>query len=309
MMSTDSRFTSLSRRQVLKAVGAAGLALPAVGFLTAFGGSASVPASEPDPLLSKLKKAGFINVGVANDPPATIINPDGSLTGQGPVTVQRIMKRLGVPKLKGVSATFGELVPGLEAGRWDMIAGVISVTAPRCAVIQYSAPLEATPFEIAYYPDAVSPAPKTLADVIHRGYTAGFSQGSAYIQFCENKGMDPSKVVQFPDTTSLLLALKTKRVQVIVGDTGSFNFTSEVMKQNPFHALVGPSDGPFAAGAVAFRKTDGAFANAFNEQFAKMKASGEFNQISKQFRFPPLPKKYESMTAKEACTLAAQAGG
>lgn len=308
-MSTESRFGSVSRRELLKVAGVAGLALPTVGFLTAFGGSASGPASEPDPLLARVKKAGVINVGVANDPPATIINPDGSLTGQGPVTVQRIMKRLGVPKVKGISATFGELVPGLQAGRWDMIAGVISVTAPRCAVIQYSPPFEATPFEIAYYPSVVSPAPKTVADVIHRGYTAGFSQGSAYIQFCESKGMDAGKVVQFPDTTSLLLALKSKRVQVIVGDTGSFNFTPAVMKQNPFHALIGPSDGPFAAGAVAFRKTDSAFAKAFDEQFAKMKASGEFNKISKEFRFPPLPKQYEQMTAKQACTLAAKASG
>lgn len=81
------------------------------------------------------------------------------------------------------------------------------------------------------------------------------------------------------------------------------------MKQNPFHALVGPPDGPFAAGAVAFRKTDPAFAKAFDQEFAKMKASGEFNKISKEFRFPPLPKKYEQMTAKEACTLAAKASG
>lgn len=308
-MGTDSRYRSVSRREILRFAGAAGLALPAVGLITAFGGSATASTRSPDPLLDKAKKAGYITVGVANDPPATIINPDGSLTGQGPVTVQRIMKRLGVPKLKGVSATFGELVPGLQAGRWDMIAGVISVTAARCAVIQYSPPLEATPFEIAYYPKVVSPAPKTLADVIHKGYTAGFSQGSAYIQFCEGKGMDPSKVVQFPDATSLLLALKTKRVQVIVGDTGSFNFTPEVMKQNPYHSLVGPPDGPFAAGAVAFRQTDQAFAKAFDQQFAKMKASGEFDKISKQFRFPPLPKKYEQMTAKQACTLAAKASG
>src|SRR5919204_4437850 len=94
------------------------LAVGVAVLLAACGGS-SQNASTSNDLLSKLKKAGVVNIGLANDPPASIIKPDGSVSGEGPVTVQMIMKKLGVPKVHGIVGTFGELVPGLQAGRWD----------------------------------------------------------------------------------------------------------------------------------------------------------------------------------------------
>src|SRR5439155_1566203 len=115
-----------------------------------------------------VRKAGVINIGLANDPPASIINPDGSVSGQGPVTVQKIMAKLGVPKVHGIVATFGELVPGLQAGRWDMIGGVISVTKARCAIVQYTDPSQFNGMEIAWYPNVVAQA-KTQGEEAHGG--------------------------------------------------------------------------------------------------------------------------------------------
>lgn len=295
-------FKDVSRRKFLRGaltLGAAGIAMPAVSFLEACGSSPSSPSSND--LLSKLKKAGVINIGLANDPPASIINPDGSVTGQGPATVEKIMSRLGIPKVNGIVATFGNLVPGLQAGRWDMIGGVISVTKARCALVQYTDPFEFNGMEIAWFADAVPQAPTSIGDVGTRGLIAGFNSGSAYIAVAKGLGVQDSKIQQFPDTAALLEALRTKRIQVIISDTGSLTLTADQQAKYPFQHLDYPPDGPFIAGALAFRKSDTTLFNAFQTEFKKMKASGEFDQISAQFQFPPLPADKKNLGPDQVC--------
>jgi polar amino acid transport system substrate-binding protein len=296
-------FRELSRRGFLRGVvtvGAAGLAMPAIGLIEACGGTSS-GTNEGNDLLSKVKKAGVINIGLANDPPASIMNPDGSVSGQGPATVQKIMAKLGVPKVHGIVATFGDLVPGLQAGRWDMIGGVISVTKARCAIVQYTDPFEFNGMEIAWYPNVVSQAPTSIGDVGKRGLIVGFNAGSAYIAIAKNLGVQDSKIQQFPDTAALLEALKSKRIQVIISDTGSLLLTADQQAKYPFQHLDYPPDGPFIAGALAFRKSDKTLFDAFQAEFKKMKDSGEFDQISAQFQFPPLPADKKNLGPDEVC--------
>jgi polar amino acid transport system substrate-binding protein len=297
-------FKELSRRRFLRGVGtlsAAGLALPAIGLIEACGGSSPSSSTTGNDLLSKVRKAGVINIGLANDPPASIINPDGSVSGQGPATVEKIMQKLGVPKVNGIVATFGELVPGLQAGRWDMIGGVISVTKARCAIVQYTDPFEFNGMEIAWFPDAVPQAPTSIADVGKRGLITGFNSGSAYIAVAKNLGVQDSQIQQFQDTAALLEALRTKRIQVIISDTGSLTLTPAQVAKYPFQHLDYPPDGPFIAGALAFRKSDKTMFDAFQKEFKKMKDSGEFDKISQQFQFPPLPADKKNLGPDQVC--------
>jgi ABC-type amino acid transport substrate-binding protein len=77
--------------------------------------------------------------------------------------------------------------------------------------------------------------------------------------------------------------------------------TSAQQAKYPFQHLDYPSDGPFIAGALAFRKEDTSLFNAFQAEFRKMKSSGEFDQISAQFQFPPLPKDKSNITPDQVC--------
>ena len=290
--------------RVHKRMVAAGMAVLVAVLVGACGGSSGSTTTGND-LLSKVKAAGVINIGLPNDPPASIINPDGSVTGEGPEVVRMIMKKLGVAQIKGTVGTFAEMVPGLQAGRWDMIGGVISMTKARCAVVQYSDPFQFNGIEIAWFPDAVPQAPTSIGDVGKRGLTVGFNAGSAYLALAKGLGVADDKALQFPDTAALLEALKTKRVQVILSDTGSLNLTAAQVAKYPYQHLDYPPDGPFLAGAVAFRKTDTTMYNAFEKELKAMKASGEFDRVGAQFQFPPLPDNLKNTTAAEACSKVA----
>ena len=215
------------------------------------------------------------------------------------------MAKLGVPKVHGIVATFGDLVPGLQAGRWDMIGGVISVTKARCAIVQYTDPFQFNGMEIAWYPAVVSQAPTSIGDVGKRGLIVGFNAGSAYIKIAKDLGVQDGKIQQFPDTAALLEALKSKRIQVIISDTGSLLLTPDQVAKYPFQHLDYPPDGPFIAGALAFRKSDKTLYDAFERELKKMKDSGQFDQIAQQFQFPALPADKKNLTPEQVCAKVA----
>jgi polar amino acid transport system substrate-binding protein len=298
----DPRIAKSSRQPLRRRMAVVGVAM----LVAACGGSSTTSSSTPgNDLLSKVKQAGVINIGLANDPPASIINPDGTVSGEGPVVVQMIMKKLGVPQVHGIVGTFGELVPGLQAGRWDMIGGVISVTKARCAVVQYTDPFQFNGMEIAWFSSAVPQAPTSIGDVGKRGLTVGFNAGSAYIAVAKGLGVTDDHVLQFPDTSALLDALNSKRIQVIISDTGSLNLTPAQVQKYPFQHLDYPPDGPFIAGALAFRQTDTSIYNAFQKEFRAMKASGQFDKIAAQFQFQGIPAQYKNLTPDQVCAKVA----
>ena len=79
-------------------------ALAVVGAVTAAAAYRTVwaqPASGRG-LLGKLQAAKMVKVGVANQPPYSALNPDGTLTGAAPDFTKVIMGRLGIHDLAGL---------------------------------------------------------------------------------------------------------------------------------------------------------------------------------------------------------------
>src|SRR5690242_10860926 len=124
----------ISRRKVVTGLGA--------GALAATRGKVWAQAAAPGQgLLARLRAAKSVTVGLAAQMPGSFIEPDGTLNGIAPTFASRIMDRLGVPQMKGVAATYGELIPGMQAGRWDFIAAALTVTKARCEQVLYSDPI------------------------------------------------------------------------------------------------------------------------------------------------------------------------
>src|SRR3979490_647004 len=92
-------------------------------------------------LLARLQASKKVRVGLANQLPFSALNPDGTLTGVAPTITQMVMKPLGITEIEGFIGSYGELVPGMLAGRWDFIATCLTVTQPRCQQVAYSDPI------------------------------------------------------------------------------------------------------------------------------------------------------------------------
>ena len=292
--------SGLSRRTFISALSLAAVALPITECLTA--ASRLAAAAPGGGLLTQLKQARVVRIALANQPPYSALNPDGTVTGVGPVVVQTIMARLGVPRVEGIVAPYANLIPGLQAGRWDIIGAVFNISKARCAQVLYADPLVFDGGSIAYFASEVPSPPKSIADIGRMGLTVGILSGSYLIQRAEDRGVSPSNVQQFPDNPSLADGLTAKRVKVVLA---AYSALRDLRKShnNEFElAYPLPDDTP-SGGSPAFRKTDLDLYVAFQRELRAMNRSGELDKIRGQFGFEVL-KELRDETADEACMKA-----
>ena len=90
--------------------------------------------------LERAKADGYIRVGFANEAPFGFATPDGKLTGEAPEVAKAVLAKMGIAQVDGVLTEFGSLIPGLKAGRFDIIAAGMFINPKRCAEINFSEP-------------------------------------------------------------------------------------------------------------------------------------------------------------------------
>src|SRR5690606_24117119 len=102
--------------------------------------AASLGAAAAQSTLERAREQGYIRVGFANEAPYGFATPAGELTGESPEVAKEILSRMGIPEVDGVLTEFGSLIPGLKAGRFDIIAAGMYVNPQRCEQVLFSEP-------------------------------------------------------------------------------------------------------------------------------------------------------------------------
>lgn len=250
-------------------------------------------------LLTRLRAAKKVTVGLANQPPFSAIEPDGTLTGCAPTIAKLILSRLGVPEVVGIAATYGELIPGLQAGRWDFIAAALTITKLRCKQVLYSDPVLFDGGAFVTLKGAFADPPKLVADLVQRKLTVGVSTGGAHARFALEAGMDPADIRQFPGDVGIIDGLLAKRIEVAFGSNASL---ANVYRQRGIEVdVIFPiKDDPSSGAACAFRLTDTDLHAAFQQELRAMKHSGEWLPIAQKFGFTT-PPDLMFVTSDEIC--------
>lgn len=90
--------------------------------------------------LAALREQGSIRIAIADERPYGYLGQDGRALGAGPEIIRRIVERLGIEEIDWVVTEFGNLMPGLEVGRFDMAAAEMAILPERCARVLFSEP-------------------------------------------------------------------------------------------------------------------------------------------------------------------------
>jgi polar amino acid transport system substrate-binding protein len=264
----------ITRRFVLAA--AAGFALLAGG----------APASAQS-TLETTKENGYIRVGFANEAPFGYATPDGQLTGEAPEVAKAVLKKLGIEQVDGVLTEFGSLIPGLQAGRFDVIAAGMFITPKRCEQVAFSEPS----YGIGQAFLVPAGNPKGIEDY---GSIAGNSDlklavmaGAVEGGYAKDSGIDQSQLVMLPDQVSLVKAVQAGRADAAaltalsIADMASKN--EGVESTPPFGTVAGKS--VTGHGGFAFRKEDQDLLEAFNAELKKFIGSPEHIALVTPFGF------------------------
>ncbi len=251
-------------------------------------------------VLADLRRAGVVKVGLANQPPYSGLNPDGSVGGFVPTVVQRIMTALGVPKVEGVVATYGELVPGLQAGRWQMIAASFRLTRERCQQVLFTDPVTFDGGAFAHVPGTVTNVPRSLSDLGTLRVPVGMLQGSYLLRLAEERGIARDSISQFPNNPALIDGLLARRVQVVISTDASLR---ELQRQRGgrFEIVYPIPDDPPVGSSPAFRRQDTALHAAFQQELRALRNSGQLDRLAAEFGFGPPPAGMSGISGEEAC--------
>jgi len=251
----------------------------------------------------ELGSRGVVRLGIANEAPYAYVDADGSVTGEAPEVARGVFERMGVKNVEAVVVEFGSLIPGLKAGRFDVVAAGMYITPKRCRQVIFSEPS----YRIGegFLVKAGNPMGLHSYEDIRRNSKArlGIVAGTVELGYARTSGVEDSQIVILPDNATGLGAVKSGRVDAYAGTALTIarlaDSSSAVENAQPFTDPV--IDGITVAGygAFAFRKGDGELVETFNRHLAAYVGSDAWREAVRPFGFGihTLPDK----TAAELC--------
>ena len=255
-------------------------------------------------LLDRLRDAGKVRIGFANEAPYSFINSDAEITGEAAELATAIFRRLGVPEVTPIPSEFGSLIPGLKVGLFDVIGAGMFVTPVRCAEVLFTDPdyeaktaflvPKGNPKNLRTYADVVKSADVRLGTMI----------GAAEQTDALDSGVDEGRMTSYPDALSGLEAVEAERVDAFALTRISLN---DVLGKNPgapldlTDAFAPEIDGRprRTGGAFAFLKDQQNIVDAFNKELYQLKDSGDLLKIVRPFGFSEA--EMTDLTAAELC--------
>ncbi|MFM9441340.1 ectoine/hydroxyectoine ABC transporter substrate-binding protein EhuB [Streptomyces acidiscabies] len=257
--------TVLTRRRLLGLASAGALAGVAACSKTESGG-----ASDAD-LLASLRKRGYVKVAYANEAPYGF-EEGGDLKGEAPALHAEVFKALGVPELRPVFSEWDGLIPGLLAGKYEVISAGMAILPDRCEKAAFSEPEFISPTAM------MVPAgnPKKLTDLEsakRAGVTLGVMSGAAEKGYVEAAGISSGKVKTLTKPQDGADAVKNGRIDAFVLTGISLRWLAKTNKSllvtEPFVPMVGGVK-QYSPGGAVFRKSATSLRDAFDTELKKV---------------------------------------
>jgi polar amino acid transport system substrate-binding protein len=257
--------------------------------------------------LDQLKSDGKITVGIAGEQPYAFLDR-GKLTGEDPTVQMAIWKAVGINTVEAKQVSFDALIPGLNAGEFDVIAAGMFINPTRCEQAAFSEPVYCAPNAFLVppgNPDNITDFESVASTGIKLGVFSGAVEGS----YAEKAGVEKSNIVTVPDLSAGIQQLEQGRIRAI----GLTSITlAWALKQDPsvkaeltkpFVPIVDGKE-ELGCGAAVFRKADTDLVNAFNTELKKLKDSGELTRLIEPFGFGPETLPPADMTTAKLCAEA-----
>jgi polar amino acid transport system substrate-binding protein len=258
-----------------------------------------------DTLLAKIKEKGVVKVGFANEAPYAFKNEDGELTGAAVEVARAVFKELGVTKMEGQLADWGQLIPGVKTGKFDVITAGMAINPDRCEQIDFAHPgivygegmvvESGNPLDLHSYDDIAANPDVTVAVM----------SGATEVEFLKSAGVSEDQIKTYSDIAATLGAVQTGRA----GVTTATDLTVKKAMKSAGEGLEFVEDfeqpdveGVPSYGAAGFSQDSDALREAFNTELDKLKESGKLAEVIKSVDlFGESNVIKEDITTEELC--------
>jgi polar amino acid transport system substrate-binding protein len=241
-------------------------------------------------IMEKLQKGEPIVQAIGNDSPQGYIDKEGKAVGIEVELVKTILTQMGAKNVQQTVTTFGALIPGVQAGRFDIASDGIYIRPERCEAIQFSQPDFA--FGIGAFARADAPYKVTTLQQLAQDKSVRFGKltGGRESDAIVAAGGSADAVQDFTDRPSLIAAVQAKRIDVgLVTRIGA----AGAVATNAGLKLLGPLTPPIVNGkpyifytALAFNKADQAFVDEFNKRLVAYIHTPAYEKLLAKYNVP-----------------------
>ncbi|HRQ09911.1 MAG: ectoine/hydroxyectoine ABC transporter substrate-binding protein EhuB [Trueperaceae bacterium] len=224
-------------------------------------------------------KANGITIATANEIPYGWV-ADGKAQGIAPDVATAVLDSMGITNIKWTVTDFGSLIPGLLAGRFDLVAASQAVLPARCEQVAFSKinssygegflVAAGNPKNIHSYDDFVKDSSLKL----------GIVSGADQLEFAQAYGLKENQIVPLNANADAPSALTAGRIDAYAATgltvAGLADGNDRVEAAADFVDPVVDGEEVRSFGAFTFSKKNQDFLDAFNEALAAYQKTPEY---------------------------------
>jgi len=253
------------------------------------------------PIQDRIDAGEPIRIGFANEIPWAYPGDENEPLGFANVHTLGVLKSMGHGNIEPVVTEWGGLIPGLKAGRFDIITGGMYIIGSRCENIEFSEPMGI--FGDAFLVEAGNPKNlKSYADI--KDADAMMVTGAGYntVEAAKKEGVEETRIMQVPGPTEILAAVRAGRADAGAGTY--FTLLGLAEQSGGELDVTDPNELPDWTKnwvGIGFRSDDGDFLEAFNAAQAKYLGSDEMLEAVAPFKYGKSQLPDPSVTTEWVC--------
>ncbi len=231
-------------------------------------------SAQAGPLMDRIDSGEPIRLGFANEVPWAYPGENNKPLGFANAHTIGVLKEMGYDNIEPVVTEWGGLIPGLKAGRFDIITGGMYILKSRCENIEFSDPMGK--FGDAFIVEEGNPKGiQNYQDIKNNDAVMVTGAGYNTVEAAKKEGVPESNVMQVPGPTEILAAVKAGRA-----DAGAVTYFTalNLAKESDGIEVTDPSalpDWTLNWVGIGFRPDDSDFLEKFNAAQAKYLGSGQ----------------------------------
>jgi polar amino acid transport system substrate-binding protein len=258
--------------------------------------------------LAEIQESGTVTVGIAGEAPYSF-QEGGEPTGATIAMHEKIFSELGVENVEALLVDWDALIPGLNAGRFDVVSAGMSILPERCEQAAFSDPeimyttalmvQEGNPKNLTDL-DSVVAAEEGGEDIKLAVLSGGIEAG-----YADKLGLDVQSVGNAQDGMDTVAA---GRADAFAMTAISLNWLADknpdagVEVTQPFVQVIDGVE-QIGAGATVFRQGDTELLEAYNAELAKITESEEtYVDVVGDFGFTAENLPPKDLTTEQLCS-------
>lgn len=241
-------------------------------------------------LLRRIREAGQVRVGFANEAPYSYIDSQAKFTGESAELARVVFGRLGVDTVVGVPTEFGSLIAGLKVGLYDVIGAGLAILPHRCREVLFTNPEFVVPEALLVRKGNPAGVHNFAEAAESSRARMGVLDGAAEEGYARSAGVDTRRITGFSSQADGLDAVSDGRVDAFASTTIALRY---LLSRNPGAGLeVTESFLPIVngkkqctAGGFAFLPDQRNIVRKFDMELSQLKKSGQLLEILRPFGF------------------------